>query len=983
MSDDGTQPAVDSIDQIRSDSDPSWRKGIHFYVEPREFRMNPSQGTILPQEHQDIEVTLCSNSVMEFYRPMLVDLEGVGKGVASLVISARCLVPKLHVNPGILVYDECRLKVPYERKFLVTNSTDLPGCYGLIPQKRKENSPVFYSSPKPCGIVQPHSFAEIPVLIEVQTLGKHRTSVLIGVFGDERNPLVSARGDVTVEIPVLIEVQTLGKHRTSVLIGVFGDERNPLRAELRSSGELAEIYPSPRLIEFGTIPVLQPTSRSFSLLNESLVPTDFRIEMASRPQCFVIEPREGVIPARGEVPVTITAMLDDTGHFANSVRLLIGNSLWTACGLVALGTGTTIVIDKPFAPELNLGYQFSLLPCIRQFKVTNQGRRYHRLFWSISSPEKEGQSVSALSCPKDDSQSPKSASPVFELEPWLMELQPGQSADMVVQGFSPIPQEVQAHVMCEADSGPAIKTEKTKIIETVITCKYIEPSIEVSARHFSFRVEKKSSDILTRQYKPLSLKNTCLLPLDLMLDLEQPFLVCDEDQQPLPDGQPVRVDVGETCHLYIAFDPAYELNFKSWKKEKMLKINLVRDHPFVERIVLWGEVRFPHLHIQPSTLEFGCIVAGTEEVRSLKMTNCSSLPAQYHWSFHSSSQVYRLRYELRSPKFKPHPPKEKRTCLDSSASQRRRFKIRTVEEPVTALEELWDIAQSLGAQVPPEAHEEYYIPQGLEGFGCSPSVPHTSLKAEVPPEARRGYYIPLGLAGFRCSVDVPHTPLKAEKAFSILPLSGVLQPGESQEVSFTFSGPFYTIAHVKALCHVEGGPTYEVVLTGQASHMSYSLSLREIKCGFQMFNEIHHSNVTLENSGKIEFSWVLNPSPADQHRPGVFLVNPTTGSIPPGEKQVLEFSYMPGLPGAFSRTYQLTVGDLDPENICLKGEAFCPMISVNLPWNIKGGHCLSAPRKGPFGFVPYHMPIGQLMPTFTKAGGLQDSQTKSSPLRES
>lgn len=56
MSDDGTQPAVDSVDQIRSHSDPAWRKGIHFYVEPREFTMNPSQGTILPQGHQDIEV---------------------------------------------------------------------------------------------------------------------------------------------------------------------------------------------------------------------------------------------------------------------------------------------------------------------------------------------------------------------------------------------------------------------------------------------------------------------------------------------------------------------------------------------------------------------------------------------------------------------------------------------------------------------------------------------------------------------------------------------------------------------------------------------------------------------------------------------------------------------------------------------------------------------------------------------------------------
>lgn len=104
------------------------------------------------------------------------------------------------------------------------------------------------------------------------------------------------------------------------------------------------------------------------------------------------------------------------------------------------------------------------------------------------------------------------------------------------------------------------------------------------------------------------------------------------------------------------------------------------------------------------------------------------------------------------------------------------------------------------------------------------------------------------------------------------------------------------------------------------------------------------------------------------------------GSISPGERKELKFSCLPGLPGAFCRTYELKVADLDPENICLKGKAAFPIISINLPWNIKGGHCLTAPRKDASGFVPYHMPIGQLMPTSTKAEGLQDSQTNSSPL---
>ncbi|XP_064557735.1 hydrocephalus-inducing protein-like, partial [Zonotrichia leucophrys gambelii] len=164
-------------------------------------------------------VTLCSNTVMEFYRRLLVDLEGIGKGVAALIITARCLVPELQVSSPVLLCDECHLKVPYERKILIRNPSHLPGCYGLIPQKRKEDSAVLYSSPKPCGIVQPQS---------------------------------------TAEIPVVVAVQALGTHRTDVLIGVFGDERNSLRAQLRSSGRLAEISPSPRLAELGRIPAPQP-----------------------------------------------------------------------------------------------------------------------------------------------------------------------------------------------------------------------------------------------------------------------------------------------------------------------------------------------------------------------------------------------------------------------------------------------------------------------------------------------------------------------------------------------------------------------------------------------------------------------------------------------------------------------------------------------------------------------------------------------------
>lgn len=85
---------------------------------------------------------------------------------------------------------------------------------------------------------------------------------------------------------------------------------------------------------------------------------------------------------------------------------------------------------------------------------------------------------------------------------------------------------------------------------------------------------------------------------------------------------------------------------------------------------------------------------------------------------------------------------------------------------------------------------------------------------------------------FPCSA--PQSLLFSVQVFRILPLSGVLQPGERQEVFFTFTGHLNTMAQVTALCHVEGGPTYEVKLTGEASRVSFSLSAREINCGSQV-----------------------------------------------------------------------------------------------------------------------------------------------------
>lgn len=52
--------------------------------------------------------------------------------------------------------------------------------------------------------------------------------------------------------------------------------------------------------------------------------------------------------------------------------------------------------------------------------------------------------------------------------------------------------------------------------------------------HKYFAFLQNPSDVLTAQYEPLALKNISSLPLHVMLSLQEPFSLCDADQEVLP-----------------------------------------------------------------------------------------------------------------------------------------------------------------------------------------------------------------------------------------------------------------------------------------------------------------------------------------------------------------------------------------------------------------------------------------------------------------
>ncbi|XP_068267686.1 LOW QUALITY PROTEIN: hydrocephalus-inducing protein homolog [Nyctibius grandis] len=666
-----------------------------------------------------------------------------------------------------------------------------------------------------------------------------------------------------------------------------------------STGEGPVVYVHPSKINFGSIQVLQDASQTLHLSNQSVIPAYFWAEMAGKCSRWRIEPSKGVIPPETEMAVAVIANLDDTGKFKDEVSLFIENSRTYTIPVRAVGIGTTIVTDGLCAPELNLGQHLSLNPCCYRFKVTNKGRCTRQLYWTMEgfSTFRQRHRLPGVSNAKgkDSSQSPKPASPVFQVRPPIMELMPGETMEVMLEGLSSTVQVVKERLLCHAGVGTKPSSQgKEKIIEVDITCEFVAPVLRMSSREITFQVEKDPSDVPTLQYKPLSLKNVSCLPLSVVLAIEQPFVVCDVDRQPLPaDVQPMKLeDRGRNFMLSIGFNQLMKRILSIRVVEKALKIKFL-EHPNEEQITVREKSTVWHLRVQTTALDFGCIFNDTEQKRYIEITNSSPLLVQHCWgrsctfppASHCSSMlklIFFSRFSPPAPKFfiEPQPPK-KGAWSESSASAESSPRDRGAEGPAKALEEARDPAQE-------------------------PADADDSLKAQV---------------------------------FDIVPQFGELQPGGTHWVTVTFFGHTNIVARATALCRVEGGPTYEVVLSGEASLINYLVDTREIDCGLQLFYEVTQAEVTLQNSGKMGFTYaVLSPSTttAASPLPGVPLVVPSTSHIGPGKEQVLKVYYLPGVPGVFHKTFQIQVGHLEPEEISLKGQGIFPMIYLDLPRNIKG-----------------------------------------------
>ncbi|KAK3085440.1 hypothetical protein FSP39_003318 [Pinctada imbricata] len=899
---------------------------------PKEFEIVPSTGTLQPQSDMKIKVNFTSNTVKKYEMALVVDVENVGEEILQLPLTAKCIVPPVTVLSPILDYGRCFLRHPYEHNVKLHNDTDLPARYDLVKQEITEDTSIVYRSPKAKGIVEPHSVYEVPLVIEAQ----------------------------------MLEEQDMVAH-----FAIFGSQDPPLPVHISCIGEGPVVHITPGQLDWGIVPVLTSIPQTITLSNESLIPARFTANMVRPRSAFSVDPVEAEIPAEKSLDIKVIAHLDDAVRFQDKLQLNFIESQVRYIPLVGYGQGTTITADPALTPQLDLGPNFSNRPLKKTFKLTNKGRRHQQLIWSMDGFGPVGKARKELAAYNPLDMKYKNVPPpalpprpIFSVNPNRIDLAPGATCDLNIDGFVDSPQFVRERILCHAIIGR--QGGKELIMRVDVSADFISPLLEFSAKSVYFRFDKRPDDDLSMMTRELKMTNVSTLPLTTVLQLKKPFQIILDDRSEVSETE-VHLEIGQEYTLTIQFDPAYKEDLHIRTIDEVLHVNY-KEHPHVDYIALRGEVYFPNLDFEKSVIDFDCILNDTEVTRYINITNNSPMDVKYKWSFlvgeepcvvvkhppkpepqldvveeeADEEEAEEVEEEEAEPEQQVELVIEEEAADTEKVEEEEKAEVEPTkiivtegtEDMIKPASEIVDDNKLSDRQSPsrtgsPSVMEEEHVEKGqLEQEDMTEEGVE---KSEVDP-------MRLSIASLRDAVQDEDplksnralsrllemdrddaTPIGVEEVFDILPLYGTLRPGDTEQVTMTFYGHADIDGEVKAICEVEGGPTYEVILRGQASLVEYKFDNKEIDFGKQV---------------GFEFTGVgMDPAAAKKPRPGEPIMVPHAGYIKPGEEQTLTVKYMPGVPEDFEKRFTIQVAHFEPEVITIKGSGVFPRISLDLPRN--------------------------------------------------
>lgn len=171
--------------------------------------------------------------------------------------------------------------------------------------------------------------------------------------------------------------------------------------------------------------------------------------------------------------------------------------------------------------------------------------------------------------------------------------------------------------------------------------------------------------------------------------------------------------------------------------------------------------------------------------------------------------------------------------------------------------------------------------------------------------------------------------LPVNEVFDILPVSGRLEPGQTENVEFTFQAGHGLLYNGIAVCSVDGGPDYEVPILGESSFVAFKLSTEELDYGEIPYNESSSKEFFVENIGKVPFEFSINLSTVS--RPGIIECSHMSGKVTAGERFKVVVKFFPGVPDNIDEMLLVECGHFPAVRFKVKAVGIYPGCLLSFP----------------------------------------------------
>lgn len=223
---------------------------------------------------------------------------------------------------------------------------------------------------------------------------------------------------------------------------------------------------------------------------------------------------------------------------------------------------------------------------------------------------------------------------IFKITPQKFELEGGQETHVILEGQCNKEIEVDEHFVCWAVINK--KGLKQKLGDVTIKASFIVPIVEVSEELLEFEINVEPNEEQGQiSIKTLKLRSIANLPLTLILELNFPFLIL-EDEFKLFTETLINLNPEKEENVTIGFKPPFQQNSHSTSYSGVLHIRY-QEHPQKDKVQLKGHLNFPNLQFSQHTLDFGCTPLDYQAHREIVLVNPTPLPVTFSFAWDPSS----------------------------------------------------------------------------------------------------------------------------------------------------------------------------------------------------------------------------------------------------------------------------------------------------------------------------------------------------------